>query len=289
MNFNVITPHNEAELLAAVRDHSDHFRFGAGYTDLIPEIKKQDPEALSVINLAQLKDDNFTVLSHETDDLIIGALVTAASLEHDAFIKSTFPVLHQAAATLASAQIRQVATVGGNICTASPSGDMACALVALQAQCEILNAQGETRVIPIRDFLTGPRKTVMQKNELLRRVIVPVDRNQTGIHSGFIKVGTRRSMECSVVSIAYHIPYDADGMIYNPGIAIGAAAPTIRFTETACSFLTGQVIHDLNEASKEAFSQKVLEYASPISDIRASAWYRLEVLKNLSKGLFDIF
>jgi carbon-monoxide dehydrogenase medium subunit len=287
MNFNVISPKNESELFDAMRNNLDGFRFGAGYTDLILEIKKQDPKSLLVINLAQLNDDKFNSMNHDSDFLNIGSLISVASIENDAFIKQNFPVLHQASKSLASSQIRQVATVGGNLCTASPSGDVACALVALNASCEVINIEGSIRVIPIREFFISPRKTVLRKDEILRRIIVPIINNPTNIHSGFIKVGTRRSMECSVVSIAYHICYNSDGIITNAGIAIGAVAPTIRFTEKACSFLISKNIHSINKDLKETFSELILEYASPISDIRASAWYRTEVLRNISKGLFD--
>ena len=288
MNFNVITPHNEPELLAAVSEYQDNFRFGAGFTDLILEIKKQAPKGLTVINLAQLKDDHFTLLVRDENGINIGSMVTVAMIENDEFIRKNLPVLHQAASSLASAQIRQVATVGGNICTASPSGDVACALVALNAICEILNTSGQTREIPIREFFTGPRKTAMQKNDILRRIIVPLNKDQKDIHSGFIKVGTRRSMECSVVSLSYHIRYDSEGLITHAGIAIGAAAPTIRFATNACDFLEGKNIRALSNTIKETFSNKILEYASPISDIRASAWYRKEALGNISRGMLGV-
>src|ERR1035437_6240906 len=173
MNFNVISPKNESELFTAMKDNMDKFRFGAGYTDLILEIKKQDPKSLIVINLAQLNDDYFNSFTHDSDSLIIGSLVNVASMENDAFIKQNFPVLHQASKSLASAQIRQVATVGGNLCTASPSGDVACALVALNASCEIINTEGISRIIPIKEFFISPRKTVLRKDEILRRIIVP--------------------------------------------------------------------------------------------------------------------
>src|ERR1039458_273833 len=231
MNFNVISPKNESELFDAMRNNLDGFRFGAGYTDLILEIKKQDPKSLLVINLAQLNDDKFNSMNHDSDFLNIGSLISVASIENDAFIKQNFPVLHQAAKSLASSQIRQVATVGGNLCTASPSGDVACALVALNATCEVINTEEISRIIPIKEFFISPRKTIMKNDEILRRIIAPLIDKQTNIHSGFIKVGTRRSMECSVVSLAYHICYNSDGIITNAGIAIGAVAPTIRFTE----------------------------------------------------------
>src|ERR1035437_7611245 len=120
----------------------------------------------------------------------------------------------------------------------------------------------------------------MKKDEILSSVLIPVNEKNKDIHSGFIKVGTRRSMECSVVSLAYHIQLDKKKIITNVGIAIGSVAPTIRFAENACEFLIGKNTSSVALGDKEKFAEKVLQYASPISDIRATAWYRKEALFN---------
>ena len=125
MEFDIVTPKTRSELLKAIREHKNNFRFGAGYTDLILELKKKDVPNITIINLAQLSDKKFISIEKSGKSIRIGALVTASSIVNDKFIEKNFPVLQQAANHLASAQIRQVATIGGNICTASPSGDMA--------------------------------------------------------------------------------------------------------------------------------------------------------------------
>ena len=94
-------------------------------------------------------------------------------------------------------------------------------------------------------------------------------------------------MECSVVSLAYHIQADGNGKIFHAGIAIGASAPTIRFTKSACEFLIGKNFNKISKKDREEFAKKVLSYASPITDIRATAWYRKEVLFNISKAIFE--
>lgn len=286
MDFEIITPKTRHELLNAMQWNKS-FRFGAGYTDLILELKKQSGNSSTIINLAQLKEKEFNAIEKKSSALKIGALVTASKIIGSDFISKNFLVLYNAANNLASPQIRQVATIGGNLCIASPSGDMSCALVALKAKCEILSANGKTREIPITEFFTGPRETTLKKNEVLRNVIIPLNEKGKNIHSGFIKVGTRRSMECSVVSLAYHILTDKKGVITQAGVAIGSVAPTIQFTEEACYFLKGKNIFSMSENEREMFAQVVLQYASPISDIRASAWYRKEVLFNISKSIFE--
>jgi len=287
MNFEVITPKTKSELLKEMRQQK-HFRFGAGYTDLIMELKKKNDEEITIINLAQMKDKQFSSIEKNSKGLRIGALVTAAEIVGDKGIEKNFLSLHQAANNLASTQIRNVATIGGNICTASPSGDIACALVALKADCEILSSKGKLRTVPVAKFFTGPRKTVLKNDEVLRSIFIPVDEKGTNVYSGFIKIGTRRSMECSVVSLAFHIQTDKNGIIRQSGIAIGSVAPTICFIEEAEHFLKGKNITGMKSSEKEAFVQIVLQYASPISDIRATAWYRKEVLFNISKSIFEI-
>jgi len=290
MNFNIISPKTQEELLRALRYNQDkNFRFGAGYTDLILELKKQPANDLTVINLAQLQDNRFTSITIIDGGLSIGALTTANSIVRSSLIREKYPVLGQAALQHGSRQVRQTATVGGNLCTASPAGDMACALVALQAQCEILSAEGNVRIIPIDIFFSGVRKTDLKKNEILRSIILPADYANGNIYSHFIKVGLRRSMECSIVSLAYHIIADSANKVIKCAAAIGSAAPTIKFCKEACEYLKGKTLNNISPEEAKKFAALIVEYASPISDIRASAWYRKQVLFNISQGIFDNF
>jgi xanthine dehydrogenase FAD-binding subunit len=285
MDFDVITPKTKSELLATIAENKEkHYRFGAGCTDLLMELKRKPEENLTVINLAQMHDNDFSTITISKNGMRIGSMATAAEILKNLEIKEMFPVLNESAYNLASMQIRETATIGGNICTASPSGDMACALMALQAKCEILNTNGELRTVPITEFFTGVRKTVLQKDEVLQSVLIPLN-SSTTIQSEFIKIGTRLSMECSVVSLAYHLQKDESGKIQQAGIAIGSVAPTIKFPDSACDYLIGKT--GLNEIEREEFANKIMEYASPISDIRATDWYRKEVLFNISKGIFE--
>ncbi|CAG0976518.1 MAG: hypothetical protein HND27_01045 [Bacteroidetes bacterium] len=289
MEFEIESPKNITELCKTIKSYrSKSFRLGAGYTDLLMELKKHTPRNLTVINLAQLKDISFSSIRSTTKNIQIGAMVTASKLVTDTSVEQPFPVLQQAAHNLASTQIRQVATLGGNLCTASPSGDLICAAMALQASCEIMNDDKKIRTLSIQDFFIGVRKTALKKNEFLFAINIPKNKKETAtLHSGFIKIGTRKSMECSVVSLAFHLQIDKTGKIIDAGIAIGASAPTVKFAQSACQFLIGKKINSFSEKEKEEFANKVLSYASPISDIRATAWYRKEVLFNISKGVLE--
>lgn len=287
-NFNVISPETTENLLKVMAENQGKkFRFGAGYTDLILEIKAAPDEELTVINLARLDDAQFTSIEKSDEGTTLGALVTAGTLVSDPDLRCQFPVLWRAAEELASRQIREVATVGGNLCTASPAGDLSAALVALQARCEILSAAGGVRVVPLSDFLLGVRKIDLGEDEVLRSIQVPAQPRHDRTYSDFVKVGTRRSMEIAVVSLAYHILVDAKDTVTHAGIAIGSVAPTIRFVTSACEFLIGKKFSAIGSSESETFAAKVLEYAEPISDMRASAWYRKEVLYNICRGSFE--
>ncbi len=298
MTFSVTTPSSIDELLKDIADRQNtNFRFGAGMTDLLIELKQQNDSQLSIINLAKIDHPIFNNIERTDDYKRIGSLVTAAKIIENSNINILFPILHKAAESMASRQIRQVATIGGNICTASPAGDIATALVALESICEILTIKNEVREVPINEFFTGVRKTVLKKNEILRSVKIPLTKpalkknveqdSDFQIISDFIKVGTRRSMECAIVSLAYHFLIDSNQIINYAGIAIGSSAPTIQFTRKACDFLIGKKITDLDVIEIDDFANLIVEYASPISDVRGSAWYRKQVLYNISKSILE--
>ena len=245
----------------------------------------QNEKGLIVINLAQLEDHDFTEIRAEKSSIRLGALTTMTDVLTNGNLQQ-FPVLIEAVESLASVQIRSMATVGGNICTASPAGDVSCALVALNAICEIINSEGKIRTISLAEFFTGVKTTVLKKNEILRSIFIP--KLEIGIKtlSGFIKIGNRNSMEIALASLAYHIITDKSDLVIHAGVSIGSVAKTIMFTETACDFIMGINIKKLTQSDKEKFADLVLEYADPISDIRASAWYRRQVLENISRNIF---
>jgi CO/xanthine dehydrogenase FAD-binding subunit len=286
MDFYTVSPHTTAELLETIKQNQEnHFRFGAGYTDLIPELQTQKQDDLTIINLARLKDKDFTSIKSSKEGIRIGALATMTDVLSNESLQR-FPVLIEAVESLASVQIRSVATVGGNICTASPAGDVSCALVALDAACEILDTGGKIRTVPIAEFFTDVKKSVLKKDEILRNVLVPGFTPSERTVSGFIKIGNRNSMEIALASFAYHITADKDGVIVSAGAAIGSVAETIRYVASASEFLLGNSLDQLTKADSEKFADLVLEYANPITDIRASAWYRRKVLWNISKSIF---
>lgn len=283
MEFISIKPRNLNELLQCLNAVKGYpIRYAAGCTDLMFELRKACPAELRVIHLSALEDVAFKGIETHGDAIWIGGGTCAFNIHNQHLIGLEFPVLKQAAQLLAGTQIRQVATIGGNLCTASPSGDMACALVALEAEIEVMTSEGTTFLLPIMQFFTGVRKTALKSGEFVYRIRLKRSGHKP-VKSEFIKIGTRRSMECSVVSLSTHIEVDSAGKVSRSGIALGAVAPTIRLAETAGSMLKGKVWSDARAFDGNAIADAVLECASPISDLRATAWYRSQVLRNLAE------
>ncbi|MBI4945678.1 MAG: FAD binding domain-containing protein [Bacteroidetes bacterium] len=286
MDFEIISPATCKELKQMlINNQGKNIRIGAGFTDLIIDMRKNNPVDLTVINLSQLKEKEFTTVQTGENEIRIGALTTTAAIIKNAYLTEHFPVLTEAASGLASGQIREVATIGGNVCQASPSGDLSCAIASLKACFEIMDMNGNIRTEALTDFFKGPGKTNLCKNEVLRSIVIPVNKGKIN-KSGFIKIGKRASMECSVVSLAYHILAGPDDTIVSAGIACGAVAPTVVFCDKAAALLTGKKINNIPYGVIEQFAALVQQAASPIDDIRASAWYRKEVLFNSAKSIF---
>ena len=118
-------------------------------------------------------------------------------------------------------------------------------------------------------------------------MVVPLDKLDDKVLSGFVKVGTRNSMEIAIVSLAYHILTDEDGIISASGVAVGSVAETVIFTQKACDFIKEKNTLQMTKSDREQFADGVVEYAAPISDMRASEWYRRQVLWNISSNVFN--
>lgn len=287
MEFDVISPKTSQELLDILGKFQDKkYRFGAGYTDLINDFNSKPQEGITVINLAQLKDDQFRSLTINEKGVRIGSLVTASQVLKNDTIKKEYPVLWEATNSVASSQIRETATLGGNICQASPSGDMSCALVALKTICEIVDSKGNVREELLADFFQGVKKTSRKKDEVLRSIFIPKNYGNK-VKSGYVKIGTRLSMEIAILSLAYHFQTDESNKVTSAGVSIGAVAPVIKFTKDACDFLIGKQIDSLSSEDINSFACMIKGHASPISDVRATAWYRTEALFNSAKAIFE--
>jgi len=227
-----------------------------GGTDLIPRYErgKMLPEA--IIDLKKLPD--FNEIKKVNNNIEIGAGTTIEKIKNNEIIKNHFNALFQSTLDFGSVQIRNRATIGGNICNASPAGDTLPSLYALDAKLLLRNKSGE-QTIPIDEFILGPGKANLRKDEILLKVIIPLKSSK----SMFYKLGLREAMAISVINFA--IVYDEKRLT----IAIGAVASTIiKLTR-------------LKELNIDQILEKVDSAISPIDDIRATANYRRKALQNM--------
>lgn len=265
--------------------------FIAGGTDVMVRIrgKKMAPKAL--ISLRNIKE-----LRHK-DKGRIGAGTTHTEIQRDGYIKDHLSALHDGVCNLGSIQIRNVATIGGNICNAAPSADTACPLLVLDAETVVADKDGERR-IAIDDFFIGPGETALKKGEILKGFVLPDFDMNTG--SAYIKHTRRAAMDLPIVGVAVRITLDrsdmrckdilcvsepAFSMLSNENlrcedvrIAMGVVAPRPVRARQAEATLKGQVISD---ALLARVSEIAANESSPRDSIRGEAWYRREMVKVL--------
>ena len=212
-------------------------------------------------------------------------MTTIRTLETSAEVMERAPLLAQAAGKLGSVQVRNKATIGGNLCNAAPSAETAPALLALDAQAEIYGKQG-LKTINLRDFFLGPGATILKEGEILVSVNIPL---KSGNRQGavYYKLANRKAMDIAFVGVAVLLELDQDDRISRARIALGAVAPTPVRAGSAEKVLEGKTGN--GEAFLES-AELAAKSCSPISDLRASAEYRRAMVNRLCRrGLFEAY
>lgn len=273
--FDLALPRTVNDCLKMLATRDGDTKLVAGGTDLLPQLKNGLLKPVRVVDLSRVTALR-TVRKATGGGLRIGASVTARSLELDQRVRSAYPALAEGAALVGSVQIRNLATVGGNLCNAAPSADMAPPLVALEAQAVIAGPGGERRV-PMAEFFTGVRQTVLAPNELLVELVVPAP----GAHSGgqYLRHTPRRELDIAVVGVASQLTV-ADGRCVKARIALASVAPTPVRAIAAERSLEGQAVTP--EAIERA-ATLAIEAAKPISDQRGSIEFRKHLVRVLTR------
>ena len=209
--------------------------------------------------------------------LSLGTLVTIRQMELHPLIRAHYPALSQAASTFAGVQIRNLATIGGNICNASPAGDTLPALLAYEAECHLSGPEGERRV-PLESFLLGPGRTALRPAELLVELRLPPLPPHTG--ALYIKHSPRSAMDISAVGVASVVTLEGgDGVCREVRIAMGAVGPTVLRARSAETLLRGQ--HP-DAALIQQAARAAMQEARPIDDIRGTARHRRAIVEALA-------
>jgi CO/xanthine dehydrogenase FAD-binding subunit len=186
-----------------------------------------------------------------------------------------FDGLKLAAREVGGVQIQNCATVGGNLCNASPAADGMPPLLALDAMLELADEAGMRR-LPLADFIVGPRRTAKRPGELLTAIIVPAAAAVGASH--FAKVGARRYLLISIVMAAAHVVVDGQGRIARAAVAVGACSPVAKRLATLEQRLAGMAVHDLDRLR---IGKSDLQCLAPIDDIRATREYRVDAAAEL--------
>lgn len=249
----------------------------AGATDLIPMTRDEHWQPDVVVDVKGLP--GLCDIAETAEGLRVGAAVSMAELVHNPLVNNPhWNLLAQAAAAMGNEQVRNRATLGGNLCTASPAADSAPALLTLEAFALIIGPVGERRV-PIAEFFLGPRKTALQKGELLVGVLIPAP--PEGAAGTYVKLSRRKAGDLAVVGVAA-LAYPQNGG-YRWRIALGAVAPTpVRAPEAEAALAAG---HD--EAAIEHATKCALDTCCPIDDIRASAAYRKAMVSRIARRAIE--
>jgi CO/xanthine dehydrogenase FAD-binding subunit len=276
----VYLPRTMAELWSTM-DGDPEALIYAGGTDLLVKMRAGKvaaaPALICLERLAELRDIRETAVG-----IRLGAAVTHTELLRHPLILARLPVLTQALRTMGSPLIRNMGTIGGNICTASPAGDTLPPLYILRAVLE-LRKRDAVRILQIREFITGAGKTQLQKGEILTGITVKIPVGYNVHH--FEKVGQRKSMACAVASMASLLQVSQSGVIEAARLAWGSVGPTVVTAAVVEEALIGE---KLSRETLAAAAGRIRQIVQPIDDVRASAAYRRVVSGNLLMRLLDV-
>ncbi len=272
--FELALPDTLAACQQALADGID-VKLVAGGTDLLPQMKNGMIKVRRVVDLSAVPE--LKQIERRADGTLrIGAAATARALELAPAARDTFQSLAESAAVVGSYQIRNLATLGGNLANAAPSADMAPPLLALDAEIVIAGPRGQRR-IPIGDFFLGVRRTQLEPDELLVEIVIPAP--PAGSGGTYVRHTPRRELDIAVVGVASQLTIH-DGRCVNARIALAAVAPVPLRASAAEERLQGESI---SPALIEEAAQLAVQAASPISDQRGSAEFRRHLVRVLTR------
>jgi CO/xanthine dehydrogenase FAD-binding subunit len=276
-----LTPRSVAEAVKAMA--SGDVTVFCGGTDLSPQVESGARQyTATLMNIRRI--EGMSGIAEAGDSIRIGALTTVTEIRRDPLVAKLAPILAEAAEHFASDQIRNAASLGGNICNASPAGDMINPLLVLDAEVELARWQGNvaaTRRVAMTDFFLAPRKTAKRDDELLTAVVFK--RPAANFVGFFRKSGPRPALEISTVSVGIGGEMN-NGIFRNVRVAMGSVAPTPLRARNVEAALEGKPLNA--DSIRAAVAATELD-AKPIDDGRASAWYRGHLVKVFTEEVLN--
>ena len=279
--FKYLRPTSAVKACELKDKYGEKARFWAGGTDLLLEWQKDIVSLDHCIDLTFLSDLDY--IKEDSNAVLIGALTKVAAIEASSKLNYSLSNIREAAGELATPQIRNTATIGGNICRAAPSADMATPLIVLGAELKLVSATGE-RWVAMDEFFLNLNHTALEENELLAEIKVPIPSAETA--SCFLKIG-RTVIDIAIVNMSAKMAMDEKGTLSDVRIAFGAVAPTPLRIKSAEEMLLGADVSRIENALIGEVSNRVAEEIKPITDVRGSAEYRREISRVLTKRAME--
>jgi len=273
--FKYLRPSTSEEVSKIKAEYGRRAKCLAGGTDLLLQWRREETYFEYCLDLTFIPELKY--IQNTKKELCVGALTTLAHLGDAVEGNSLKGCIRNTVSQMCTPIIRNLATVGGNLCNASPAADLSVLFVALGAQAQILGKSGE-RSIPLEDFFKGVNETVLADDEILTGIRIPLPDFRTG-HS-FNRV-TRTVIDLAQVNTAVSLAVDASGVVVDAKIALGAVAPVPVRAKAAEQMFVGLEISQVDQGLIEMASNQAVTGIKPISDIRASAAYRRQVSKVL--------
>ncbi len=269
--FEYLRPASISEAIEMKAAHQERARVWAGGTDMMLHFKSKKLDIDYCIDLTHIADLRY--ITEDAGALKIGAMTTLDELDRASAMNAATEALGETTRMVCTKQTRTIATVGGNLCHASPSADLSPPLTALGAEAVIVGLNGE-RTMPLEEFHIGVNKTALGVDEILKEIRVPAVLGRMA--ASYNRVA-RTVVDIALVSSAVCLRLDDDGNIVRAGIALGAVAPSVLRVKDAEAILSGATLDQATNGLAKQAGDEAAKTARAISDIRASKEYRTDM------------
>jgi CO/xanthine dehydrogenase FAD-binding subunit len=276
--FDYSAPKSVDEAIFLLASNNGNTRVLTGGTDLIVQLREGRRTASLIVDIKHIPE--LTQITYTEDGLRIGAAASCHEICADRTVQQKYPGLVDGIHLIGGVQIQNRASVGGNLCNASPAADSIPALIVHHAVCHIMGPDGP-RTLPVEEFCVAPGRNALQPGELLTQILIPAPQKNFG--AAYLRFIPRNEMDIAVVGAGASVILDGDRFV-SARIALGAVAPTPLLATESGAFLSGK---DLTRANIKAAARLAQTIAKPITDLRGTAEHRKHLVAVLVERALD--